>query len=113
MSWPPGDLPGGESVEGRLVLNLVGFLEALGLGSLERASGLAGAVVADPAAIEASTVAGLPPHFSLVTLTLCDLGQGTSDCFDLAMEAAKRRGTTAGIASGPGSRGLCATSTGS
>lgn len=107
MPWPPAELPGADTVGGRLVLNLFGLLEVLGLGSVDRAGELAELVVSDPAAVEASTLAGLPPHLSLITLTLCDRGQRTWEVFEQTMEAAKRRGTTAGIANGPGSRGLC------
>lgn len=103
----PDEMPAADSLEGRGVLNEVAFINALGLGAMAHARELAERALADPAAIEASTLAGFPPHFALAVLALCDRGDAVAKPLDLTIDAAKRRGTLPGVASGHGTRGYC------
>ena len=100
----PDTDPAPASLPGRMVLQQVAILHALGLGSIERAAGAATAAVGGGAWIVADALAGMPPQGALIALALADRGDLGVEGFDLAIEGAKQRGTMPGIAGGHGAR---------
>ena len=103
----PGETLIGDTIQSRLVLQQAASLNALGLGSMERAREMAEAVIADPDPLMGDALAGLPPQGALVALVLADRGDLIGDLFELAIDASRRRGVLPGVAGGHGIRALC------
>jgi len=101
-----GGDPAATTLPGRFVLQSLCLLQALGLGSMERARQVGEIVVAESESLHDDAVAGLPPQGALVTLVLTDCGDRTTGLFDLAIEGARRRGVMPGIGGGHGVRAL-------
>ncbi len=96
--------PAPTSLPGRMVLQQVAILHALGLGPMERAARTATEALGEGAWIVADAAAGMPPQGALIALALADQGDLGVEKFDLAIEGAKQRGTMPGIAGGYGAR---------
>jgi DNA-binding NarL/FixJ family response regulator len=101
-----GGDPAPATLPGRFVLQGIGSLHALGLGSMGRARQIAESATAEPRHLYDDAAAGLPPQGSLVTLVLADRGDRVAGLFDLAIEGARCRGVMPGIAGGHGVRAL-------
>jgi len=88
------------------VLGMTALLDALGMGSLERAGEAAEAVIADRDAIYADALGGLPPAGALTVLALADRGDRTDGLFDPAIEGSRQRGAMPGVGGMYGTRAL-------
>lgn len=96
--------PGSEG--GRMLLRGLGFLHALGLGSMARAVELTELAGLDPALVEADAKGGQPPSLALAALVMADRGY-EGELFELMLDASRRRGTTPGVAASFGVRAYC------
>jgi DNA-binding CsgD family transcriptional regulator len=100
----PKDEPSPDSLPGRVVLQGVASLYALGLGPMERALQTAEPLIARPETLVEDSLAGMPPQGSLVALVLGDRGDLATGLFDLAIDGSRRRGVFPGVGGGHGAR---------
>jgi len=103
----PGELPDGDSLAGRMLLRGLGYLEALGHGSIESAVELIERAGLDHATLDADAFAGQPSPNGLAGLALADRSDLSEELFEVTISASKRRGTTVGLAASYGFRGFC------
>lgn len=96
----PVERPGPETLPGRVVLQCLAVLEALGLGSVEEAGRTVEASLARTDTLFEDALAGLPPQGGLVTMVLADRGGEVAQLFDLGIEGSRRRGVLTGIGGG-------------
>lgn len=92
--------PSPRSLPGRVVLQGVASLHALGLGPIEPALRNAAALVRRPQALAEDAMAGMPPHGALLSLVLADRGDLASGLFDLGIDASRQRGVLSGVGGG-------------
>jgi DNA-binding NarL/FixJ family response regulator len=103
----PGETFDLDTHEGRLIVQVTAGLYAFGLGSIEEAREMAEASIVNREAFLADAMAGLPPTGALLTLALSDRGELVKDPFEIAIEAAARRGALLGAAGARGPRCFC------
>lgn len=94
-----------DSFEGRRVLEIASFLEAIGLGTIERAEGLADRTIVDSERFREDATAGFPPIRAWIALVLADRGEEAERFHDLAMDIARTRNMNA-VAAISGMRAL-------
>lgn len=100
----PAKSPSPDMLPGRVVLQGMASLYALGYGSLEQARRAAEPAIGNPETLFADAMAGLPPQGSLVAMALADRGGAVAGFFDFAIEGSRRRGVLPGVAGGHGVR---------
>jgi DNA-binding CsgD family transcriptional regulator len=100
----PAENPSPETMPGRVVLQGLALLGALGLGVVEEARRLAEEAVVRTETLFEDALAGLPPQGALIALALADRGGEVAGMLDLGIEGARRRGVLPGIGGGHGAR---------
>jgi DNA-binding CsgD family transcriptional regulator/tetratricopeptide (TPR) repeat protein len=100
----PPQSPSPETLPGRMVLQGMAPLYALGFGSMEQARRAAESAISKPEALFADAMAGFPPQGALVSMALADRGGEVSAIYDFAIEGSRRRGVLPGVGGGHGVR---------
>jgi DNA-binding CsgD family transcriptional regulator len=103
----PGEEPANERIPGRMLLTQASFLNAAGLGTVERGLELAELGVPSTEILLEDAMAGLPPQGALATVALADRGESPEGGFAILLEAARRRGSLPGNAGAHGVRAFC------
>ena len=101
-AWP------GESYEARKLLDTSSFLEAHGLGRIDRAERLARGAIHDADTIREDARHGPPPTRAMIALVLADRGDEVEPLYPAAVEAARTRNVNA-VAAVFGTRSYCRT----
>lgn len=99
--------PGGSS-EARRLLELCSFLEAVGLGRIDRAERLAGGAIQNLDTVREDAKLGFPPTNAMVALVLADRAGEVEPLYPVLLEAAQERNLNA-IAAHFGMRSFCRT----
>jgi DNA-binding CsgD family transcriptional regulator len=99
-AWP------GDSFEARRLLDITSFLEAAGLGRIDRAERLARAAMPDADAVRENVQRGFAPTRAMVTLVLADRGEEVEPFYAVALEEARTRNVNA-LAAVFGIRSYC------
>jgi DNA-binding CsgD family transcriptional regulator len=94
------------SFEARRFLEVASFLEALGLGRIDRAERIARAAIEDLNSFREDAMSGFPPTRAAVALVLVDRGDEVEGFFDTATDAARRRNMNA-VTADFGMRAIC------
>ena len=100
----PPQSPSPETLSGRMVLQSLAPLYALGFGSMEQARQAAESAIVNPETLLADAMAGLPPQGALVSMALADRGGAVAGFYDFAIEGSRRRGVLPGVGGGHGIR---------
>jgi DNA-binding NarL/FixJ family response regulator len=100
----PARDPSPDTLPGRMVLQGMASLKALGLGTVGQARHAAELAVSQPETLFADALAGVPPQGSLVAMALADRGGEVAGFFDFAIEGSRRRGVLPGVGGGHGVR---------
>jgi DNA-binding CsgD family transcriptional regulator len=101
-AWP------GNSVEARILLEISSFLEAAGLGQIDRAERLAKAAIQDVDTLRQGAELGHTPTRAMFALVLADRGDEVERLYPVVFEAARTRNVNA-IAGAFGTRAFCLT----
>jgi DNA-binding CsgD family transcriptional regulator len=88
-AWP------GDSIEGRRLLELSSFMEAIGFGRIDRAEHLAGGAIQDVDTVREDAKLGLPPTRALLALVLADRADEVEWVYPVVFEAARTRNVNA------------------
>jgi DNA-binding CsgD family transcriptional regulator len=101
-AWP------GDSYEARKLLDTSSFLEAAGLGRIDRAERLARGAIHDADTIRKDARHGPPPTRAMIALVLADRGDEVESLVPAALEAARTRNVNA-VSAVFGTRSYCRT----
>jgi DNA-binding CsgD family transcriptional regulator len=101
-AWP------GDSFEARKLLDTSSFLEAVGLGRMDRAERLARAAIHDAGIIREDARHGPPPTRAMIAMVLADRGDEVEPLVPAAIEAARTRNVNA-VSAVFGTRSYCRT----
>jgi DNA-binding CsgD family transcriptional regulator len=99
-AWP------GDTFEARRLLDISSFLEATGLGRIDRAERLARRAMPDADAVRENVERGFAPTRAMVALVLADRGEEVEPFYPVALEEARTRNVNA-IAAVFGIRSFC------
>jgi DNA-binding CsgD family transcriptional regulator len=99
-AWP------GDTFEARRLLDISSFLEATGLGRIDRAERLARRAMPDADAVRENVERGFAPTRAMVALVLADCGEEVEPFYPVALEEARTRNVNA-IAAVFGIRSFC------
>jgi DNA-binding CsgD family transcriptional regulator len=99
-AWPA------DSFEARRLLDISSFLEAAGLGRIDRAERLARRAMPDADAVRENVRRGFAPTRAMITLVLADHGEEVEPFYSVALEVARKRNVNA-IAAVLGIRSYC------